>query len=1762
MPFLPDTPVQAPQDAPQSGAFVPDAAPSGERWDPNYDSMRAPSDLQISAYNPTLMDRTREFVRPLSDIITKLGTVPRGMPQIPHIPDVSEYSYLDPRLPGLAAAGNTAIDLVNQAPTPVGVGLMLGGAPAKIVGSLMSPVMAQHAADNLQPTIQTIQDPNKTTQQKFEAGINEGVATLGAVAPLAGLRRGPLEQVTDYGTITPEVMGEPTRKLALPEPLAARVAEKTPEQAVKAIREQAKLTEDPAKKAKLIDVADRMERQIAQNDTAAQKQQAVVDAHDAQVKMIEDQKKAVEKDAADQQKAQQDSQKLALAQAKAQGEQTQAIMEAQTPPEPLQAQKPMVLANSASQVAKNIEDNPENAQAQLNQMTKAQPPAAAPQPQAPNAIQVQGADAQMLRQPEAQPQNPLAVSGVGDGNTQPQGPAGAPAQEALKPIPKNVGIEYLGKKSLAVDGVGPEVDQWQVMLPGEKRGVTMTADMIRHFGYQPPEPPETIVSAALKDEHGNIHTGKMHGDIFNTLEDHGLAPGANASDEGFVTSKGRFVSRAEALKIAEKTNQLNEDYKKIYASARQDMSPESRDFVKDGLSSEELESVFPSVKNFKFGLTAEDLKSEKMVTVYRGEAPSSPRTKTGGGWFTTDRALAESAAQASGNFSPDGKGIVYSLEIPESKLAEFAKAAKAANGPGENGWKGEVLVPKELASRKKMVSYTSNYEPAQAAPAQEAPRPAGFVPDGPSVRMEDYPQPPPDNLAGRQQASRIRSQRGAAGADVVGGAGGAATGGAYGYVTARKRDDETDEQFQTRRLMRMFLGMAGGGLAGSSAMRLFGSSAAVRNAKTLTKVQNEAKGIDTVPEWYQKLRQTGPMVKFREAINNSRAVVKDMVGNAAQAGTEFDDRANPYATGKVYAAKVAEAQRKAGVVMDDLQKGVVEAGKASGIGVDNFVNRFNVWMEARHTPDYNKHLADLHKANGGIGAPPVGRLSDTEALQVLADAKTDGLEPVFSNLRDGYRSVITSIRDLLEDGGLITPETRKAWETKFPEYIPMNRIMPDEDIDSAIIGHIGGGPGISVLGSGVRKISGSDLNVSDIAGNLMANWTDAITRVQKNEVAKSAGYFFKNLEFDGEPYPGIEVRSPKVIGTSGDHPIQEPFKPENMVSYMVKGKPQWIVFRDPKIATAFSNLNPESQNRLMRIIATPTRILSRAFTGYNLDFLVPNLVRDRQSAAWKAISQGDVGGAAEQINPVRHVSDPAIVSQWIAGHQSPDTQLFQQMMDDGGMPGGYASSTRQKSHDFVETLRRADTNIGTWSVQKVQHVFNFLSEISEGSTRFRAYKRALELGASRQEAAIQALNSSIDFNQKGTVTPSMGAFYAFFNPSAQGGVNAVKNLLRSKDAMAVLLAGLVGVGSAVDAWNRGFDPEWKKRKSFAYARTNGIPLIYGTDPETKEIKFFQIPISQEMRAVKAVADFANEYGNGEIKAGDNLQDELGRVGGAIVAGANPLGADPINHKLSTVTPTVGRPLLEIAANRDYADRPIIPDRLHDSPLIQAQAQRKLETYDNRTGRMAIALADLLKSHFNVEVSPEHMKYLVNSYGGGPARTVSSSINSLGGEQAGFKASDLPVVGSFMRRATTEGLEKTTPLYKNTEQQLSDAKTQGELATQQSKLFFSHTFDKLEPSQWVPFWREAEAKGLIPKDMNFRKQIINDMTDKIKGRGDVDKLVGQFSVDNGERAAYYASRKRDFKSEPEYLTYLQDQATKKLLTPKMVPQIKQYLDATK
>lgn len=76
---------------------------------------------------------------------------------------------------------------------------------------------------------------------------------------------------------------------------------------------------------------------------------------------------------------------------------------------------------------------------------------------------------------------------------------------------------------------------------------------------------ERIVHAAVKTVTGYVVIGKCHGDCFYSAKGMGLEMSSKSDDQGFVTSKGRYVNRKKAAQIAKRAKQLdpNETRRKV-----------------------------------------------------------------------------------------------------------------------------------------------------------------------------------------------------------------------------------------------------------------------------------------------------------------------------------------------------------------------------------------------------------------------------------------------------------------------------------------------------------------------------------------------------------------------------------------------------------------------------------------------------------------------------------------------------------------------------------------------------------------------------------------------------------------------------------------------------------------------------------------------------------------------------------------------------------------------------------------------------------------------------------------------------------------------------------------------------------------------------------------------------------------------------------------------------------------------------------------------
>lgn len=1009
--------------------------------------------------------------------------------------------------------------------------------------------------------------------------------------------------------------------------------------------------------------------------------------------------------------------------------------------------------------------------------------------------------------------------------------------------------------------------------------------------------------------------------------------------------------------------------------------------------------------------------------------------------------------------------------------------------------------------------------------------PAGSTVVRQTLEAEGFVLPPhaPDAStppALSSQAQRMMDEHGAISSNlllratppVVGGVGGSAYGATIG---------DTPEERARNAVKYGLQGAAAGLVIGSGsviAKNIFSGGAKQAAKNFLTRA---AHGQE-MPEWWLNLREQPGLQTFRTKLIDARARVKDIVSKASgtdPAQMEFNvpEVANPYSRGKLYAgvrdAELGEAKK----AQRDAQEIIAQAAKDSG-EPEKFLQGFNLWLEARHTPAYNS----ASKANGGSQH----RFSDQQAADIIQDIGQNTVyEPIYEDLADKIvYPLVEDIRGRMEQHGVWDPQTISNWRKSMPFYVPFNREISDDVVQTGFAG-----PGLNVVGRGVYKVKGSDLPVADIVGNLFSNQNSAIVRGLKNDVDMSAVRLFRDVM--GNNYPGISVRNVNGV---------ERFDPDTQLRAYQQGKPVVVDFKDPLTAQAFSGLNIERLPTIMRMMSNLTRGYSALVTRFSLPFLMANPVRDRMEAAGNLASQGDYVGAAKMLSPNPKkliVEDFKPVFDYITERKTPEADDFKLMVGSGALPSGWAGSTRKEIMDQMAKLGTANKGqlTATKTKEVVTKVFEFMSDLSEGSTRYRAWHRAKEQGATDQEAALAARNL-MDFNQKGTVTPQLNSIYAFFNPAVQGATNITKAAARNPDAIVALAGGMFALDHGIDLWNSQFDPEWKSKLD--YNRRVGLPIIYGKDEANKEWKVFTLPVAISHRPLKAMVDMMQDYHSGDLKNEHDVEHGAARVLMTAADSLNPLGE---NDPRTAFLPSVTRPLAEVALNKDYRGQPIAPE---SQPDVKEFAKRWAGSRNSLTGRVAEDFSDFLINRLGLSISPEKMAYLAKQYSGGPGRAVAGGVNFADNPSA----AQFPLTQPFFRRISEERFQAHRPDIEAAKESLSEQHTQQAMSRLQADRFFNAMKAAVPEEKQGDFIRAKVQDGSIPvQDQTFLNRFLNRALDTKLGREAGDAVIEGLSVNDGSRAKFYASY-LDTLDDKDRAVYITQQRKKGFLNPQVESQV--------
>lgn len=814
----------------------------------------------------------------------------------------------------------------------------------------------------------------------------------------------------------------------------------------------------------------------------------------------------------------------------------------------------------------------------------------------------------------------------------------------------------------------------------------------------------------------------------------------------------------------------------------------------------------------------------------------------------------------------------------------------------------------------------------------------------------------------------------------------------------------------------------------------------------------------------------------------------------------------------------------------DLDKDFLhKKSKLLGKDMGDLSDGVDKYLYAKHSIHYNKELGD-----GASG------MSTGDAKNFITDFEKAGLaDELETSIRlrsDSSRKIL----DVLVDGGLVSPTVATSLRQKYPDYVPLNRIMGEADIEDQIIAPLASGSTrYEATGTGLRKAKGSEREVRNITQNIYENLAGAVRRAEVNK----ANLAFKKLLEANPDQSIVNIRKPKVVGhkgKKGEHiPIMEEPRNNVLTVYDV-GEKSFLEFADQDLARVFKGANRHELGQILRASYAMNRFVGGLLTRWNPGFLVPNLVRDRAEATINNLSKMKASDALKTLYPV---DDAITIERNLRGIKPRNPQeaeldaLYGRFRDAGGSSGGLGLSTVKHIEDEIakmaKSLRKPPHQLAT----KANNIVNGINEVFEDSTRFGTFRRSIASGMTDKQAALAARNSSFDPLLKGSQGDTMKALWMFSNPALQSVKNFTRSMSKPKVGASVM-AGLMGTTMAIDRWNQRYDKDWREKLKTSdgsnWKTNKHLVMVHGRNDDGT-LKYASIPIGYSVVPFKVMADKAQQFITGQ-KVG-SLEDITREVGSELIDAYNPVGG--------SVVPTPIRPFTDLARNKDGLGRDIRPEWL-DKKNMSATEKVYPWTAETYGGELAMALAEDLAS-VGYEVSPENLLYLYRTYTGGPGNTVRRLFDvtaKLVNNQP-VRSADIPVARRFFGQTYAQAFER-----RNGQKQIIENidKQENTDAAKASRIAYSIA------KKYRDAGGGAEGMAALSSEIRTRddvdeavvRRVIEKVESDLRGITYTDREMQGLGVKSGARAKAYMEILKTMAPD-QRMQYIQEQIDKGIMS---------------
>ena len=612
-------------------------------------------------------------------------------------------------------------------------------------------------------------------------------------------------------------------------------------------------------------------------------------------------------------------------------------------------------------------------------------------------------------------------------------------------------------------------------------------------------------------------------------------------------------------------------------------------------------------------------------------------------------------------------------------------------------------------------------------------------------------------------------------------------------------------------------------------------------------------------------------------------------------------------------------------------------------------------------------------------------------------------------------------------------------------------------------------------------------------------------------------------------------------GLNIDYRISARQAKEHMVVVKRNGK-EYVMYinGNPRVAQAINGMtNPNvNEHPVWKWIGNLNRQLAANFTTRNPAFVATNLSRDLIYAISSTYVKEGTEYGNRYLKNIPKAMKVVMRNLRGKGGNSIEDIYFREFLANGGETG-YADLKDVKAYKkFVEHELGKITGKKDYFkyLKACASFFSLLNRWAENVSRFDAYMTSREMGKNVFDSVSEAKEVTVNFNKKGAGYKTKGFFgltsgtfrelFLFFNAAVQSLTNFSKMAYNYKKGFVKMVGDFAVAGYLVPMLNGlalslfgddGDDDyynnlsEWVRRNNICIYRGNG--------------KFITIPLPIELRAFYGLGEMAYQVSAGNTHGAWKIgYDAINQI--TELLPINPLGNN--GDILSSFTPDIAKPIVQLSRNKDYTGKPIYKENSFNENMPEWT-----KTY-NGTTKWLKNLSEWTNELTGgnkykrgwVDVNPAKVEHLFESYFGGMAKTINQASNTLvaGVESAvnGEMSEDLvwrnvPILNRFVSDGSDDRTSfskvnsryyELYDVYKDVKQQFSGYKKEilsGNLGYLEdlSELQNSREFDiyavfekyrksmdklnKLEKS--FPESSKSERKEVEKSIMNIKKEIV-------------------------------------------------------------------------